>query len=167
MAEPHTPHAAPTAAGACTGSDGRVPLPVLLGRAANGFVAEFERRLAASDFCALSMAHSANVLRHLGEGPLRASQLVDRCGVSKQAVSQQLVHLERNGYVVATPDPADQRARTIALTEKGQRAQRRVEELFTEVEADWTRTLGPRDGAALRRILEKAAAAAPPSHGDC
>lgn len=141
-------------AGSCV-REGHVPLITLLGGAKDVFVADFERHLAASRFRGLSLAKSANVLRHLGDGPLRASQIVEQCGVSKQAVSQQLAQLERDGYIAITPDPTDQRARLVGLTEAGEEAQRFVHATFAQVEAQWAEQLGVRDAAALRRVLTK------------
>lgn len=129
------------------------PLINLLGRAKHAFTTDFDARLANSEFCALSLAHSANVMRHLGDGPLRQAEIVDRCGVTKQAVSQQIVHLERNGYVEVSPDPKDQRARLISLTDKGVRAQEFVLATFDEIERDWAGLIGTRDAAGLRRAL--------------
>jgi len=126
----------------------------LLSRAEKAFNAEFDRRIAASEFQTLSLAHSRNILRHLGSGPVRASQLTSLCEVSKQAVSQQIVHLERNGYLTVVPDPADQRARILTLTDRGVRAQRLVKRLFVEIETDWVEAMGP-DGAPLRPSLTR------------
>ena len=131
----------------------RVPLVALLRRAEDSFVTEFDRRVGESEFCALSLAHSRNVLRHLGAGPLRASQVVEACGVSKQAVSQQIAHLERNGYLAVAPDPSDQRARILSLTPKGVRAQCLVVRLFREIEDDWAEEIGHADAEAVRRGL--------------
>ena len=148
--------------GACVGDDGRLPLVALLGRAHDAFEAEFDRRLLDSEFCALSLARSRNVLRHLDGSPLRASQLVARCGVSKQALSEQIAHLEREGYLTTEPDPDDQRARLLALTDRGERAQRLVLALFGEIERDWAEAVARADGAgataaeveaSLRRLL--------------
>ncbi|MGN6162620.1 MAG: MarR family winged helix-turn-helix transcriptional regulator [Marmoricola sp.] len=141
--------------GCCGTGAGERPLPVLLSRAESAFVAAFEKRLADSEFGDVSLAHSANVLRFLMEGPRRASQLVGVCGVSKQAVSQQISQLERRGYIAAVPDPADQRARILQLTDRGVAAERRIRQIFGEVEEAWANGLGARDSAALRRILEK------------
>lgn len=138
---------------ACAGDDGRVPLVGLLGRAHTLFVAEFEERLRVAGLEQLSLAHSSNVLRHLADGPRRASHLVSQCGVTKQAVSQQISHLERNGYVSVRPDASDQRARLVALTPKGECAQEHVRRLFTEVEEAWVERVGEADAAALRRAL--------------
>jgi DNA-binding MarR family transcriptional regulator len=120
----------------------RTPVIAMLRRLQSAYVAEFDRRLRSSEFCALSLAHSRNVLRHLGEGPRRASQLVELAGVTKQAISQQLSHLETEGYVRIEPDPADHRARLVALTDKGARAQQLVWQTFVEIEEDWGPVLG-------------------------
>jgi DNA-binding MarR family transcriptional regulator len=101
------------------GEHGRVPLVRLLHRAEIAYVAEFDRRLADTAYTSLTLAHSRGVLRHLGDGPVRASRLVDECGVSKQAVSQQIAQLEAAGYVAVTADPSDARARVVTLTERG------------------------------------------------
>lgn len=138
----------PTTTGPLTGE---VPLVALLGQAEAVYEREFDRRVAEAGFGALSLAHSRNVLRHLADGPMRASQLVERCGVTKQAVSQQVAHLERSGYLTVAPDPTDQRARTVALTEKGRRAQCVVVRLFDEIEADWAAVHG--DLLDVRRVL--------------
>ncbi len=134
---------------------GRRPLSSVLRHAEMLFVAEFEERIAASDFADLSLAHAANVLRFLHDGPRRASQFVGSCGVSKQAVSQQIAQLEKNGYITSIPDPQDQRARILALTERGEAAQVEIQRIFKAIEKTWTRHLGAEDATALRRILEK------------
>lgn len=135
-----------------------LPLVALLGGAHDAFVLEFERRLAAAGLPGVTLAHSRTVLRHLTTGPARASQLVEPCGMSKQAVSQQIGQLERGGYIAVRPDPADQRARLLTLTPAGEEAQRTVRRLFAEIEADWVADLGADDVAALRRVLAAAIA---------
>ena len=141
----------------CSGPSGERPLPVLLSRVEALFLHEFEQRLADSEFADVSLAHSANVLRFLDAGPQRASQFVGACGVSKQAVSQQIAQLEKRGYIAATPDPQDQRARILALTDRGAAAQAFLREVFGEIEDAWAQELGANDAAALRRILERLA----------
>ena len=144
----------------------QLPLPALLGETLVLFAAEFDRRMAGTEFATLSLAHSRNVLRHLGFGPLRASRLVDRSGVTKQALSQQIAHLESNGFVRVEPDPCDARARLLTLTEKGLRAQHLVARFFVEIENDWAARLGEAEVEGLRRALTTlvrgCAPAAPP-----
>jgi len=134
---------------------GRRPLSSVLRHAEMLFVAEFEERIAASDFADLSLAHAANVLRFLYRGPQRASQFIGSCGVSKQAVSLQIAQLEKRGYITSAPDPQDQRARILALTERGEAAEAEVQRIFVAIEKTWTKHLGAEDAKALRRILEK------------
>ena len=131
------------------------PLVALLGGLVAGFEAEFNRRIHDTDMCALSLAHSRNVLRHLARGPLRAARIVELSGVSKQAVSQQVAHLVRNGYVTVEPDPTDQRARTVALTARGEEAQRLVKRLFREIERDWAGVVGEQAMADVRIHLAR------------
>jgi len=130
-------------------------MSALLGRAEAMFLHEFEQRLVDSEFGDVSLSHSANVLRFLDAGPRRASQFIDACGVSKQAVSQQISQLEKRGYIVALPDPQDQRARLLALTERGAAAEAFVRQVFVEVEESWAERLGADDAKSLRRILEE------------
>lgn len=142
-----------------------LPYVALLGRAESALAQEFDRRLASSEFCALSLAHWRNVLRHLGNEPQRASQMISHCHVTKQALSQQIAHLERDGYLESVRDPLDQRARLISLTEKGRVAQKVVRGLLAELDHDWRQRLGPDDAAALRRILTRVIDEGSP--GDC
>lgn len=141
-------------ADACVDDAGRVPLPRLLAQAEAAFAADFDRRLRTSDFPTLSLAHSRNVLRHLADGPRRASAIAVECGVSKQALSQQIAHLEHSGLVATEPDPHDARARLVMLTASGVRAQQLVRRLFVDIEAEWAGEFGDDDLAALRRVLQ-------------
>lgn len=143
----------PSSVGACSGESGQPPLVHLLARAQAAFLADFDARLHASEIEGLSLAHSSNVLRHLSDGPRRAREIVDRCGVTKQAVSQQIAHLERNGFVEVSRDEADQRARIVSLTAKGECAQAIVHRLFDEVEEGWAERIGEGDVTALRHSL--------------
>lgn len=138
------------------GTGPRIPLPALLAEAQTIFARDFDARLATSEFPALSLAHSRNVLRYLGDGPRRASAIAAEGGVSKQALSQQIAHLEHNGFLRVDPDPADARARLLCLTEKGERAQRLVRRLFVEIEDDWAATFGGTEVEVLRRVLTAA-----------
>ncbi len=135
--------------------DGR-PLCFLLARAEALFVAEFDARLAGAGYPDLSLAHTANVLRFLQDGELRPAQLVERACVTKQAVSQQVGHLQRCGYVTVTPDPHDSRSRQVQLTARGRTAQKAASRLFAEIEQDWAVRVGKHQLGALRSSLERA-----------
>jgi DNA-binding MarR family transcriptional regulator len=130
-----------------------LPLVAVLSRLEAAFTAEFDRRLRESEFCSLSLAHSRNVLRHLDDGPLRHGRLGELAGVSKQAISQQVAHLQRDGLVEVTGDAVDQRAKVVALTERGRRARCLVVATFAEIERDWEGLLGADELPAARRSL--------------
>lgn len=113
------------------------PILALLGACSRGFAAEFADRLSSTPYNDLTLAHSTNVLRWLHGGPLTSTAIVQRSGVTKQAVSQQVAHLVDQGYVELVRHPDDGRSRLVRLTRRGRNAQRTVHRLFGEIERDW------------------------------
>jgi DNA-binding MarR family transcriptional regulator len=67
------------------------------------------------------------VLRFVGEGEARATQLAERLGVSPPVLSRHLAELLEQGYVVRRPDPLDGRAQLIALSPSGAEKLRSIE----------------------------------------
>jgi DNA-binding MarR family transcriptional regulator len=90
----------------------------------------------------------------LAVGGLHASDLADRLRVSRQAVAQAVVALERHGYVTRVPDPVDARARLIELTPRGQQALRVMRSNAVDVEKRWQQVLGKQRLAEFRETLE-------------
>ncbi|WP_375002855.1 MarR family winged helix-turn-helix transcriptional regulator [Aeromicrobium sp. CTD01-1L150] len=135
--------------------DVTLPLPTLLGRVQATFAAEYDHRLAERGLRHLSLSLGTNVMRHLSrDDGVRLSTLVEVSGVSKQAISQQVTHLQAHGYVQVEPDPADSRAKLVRLTESGHRSLLEVRPIFAEVEKDWHDRFGSEEVRALRRALE-------------
>jgi DNA-binding MarR family transcriptional regulator len=67
----------------------------------------------------LSLART-KVLRQLQSlGPTRPGVLAVQCGVVPHSITDIVDALERDGLVARQPDPADRRAKLIALTERG------------------------------------------------
>ena len=66
----------------------------------------------------LRRSHTA-LLPHIDLEGTRISDLADRLGVTKQAVSQLVDELEALGVVARHPDPGDARARRVAFTPRG------------------------------------------------
>lgn len=135
-----------------------LPLVVLLGKTHDAFENDVNARLGASPFADLSLALSRNVLRHIEAEPCRASQVVDRCDVSKQAVSAQVARLERSGYLTVRPDPCDRRAHVLTITPRGKAAQEVIRSLLAQIEAEWVERLGAEAVRALRGSLARAIA---------
>ncbi len=63
----------------------------------------------------------ASVIRHVHIDGSRVTDVADEAGMTKQAVGQLLIELERAGYVRRTIAPADRRVKMVVFTEKGLR----------------------------------------------
>jgi DNA-binding MarR family transcriptional regulator len=63
--------------------------------------------------------------------------------------------LERLGYVRGVPDPADGRARSIVVEERGRRAVEVAAAALDEILAEWKAYLGTRNVTLLHQILEQ------------
>jgi DNA-binding MarR family transcriptional regulator len=119
---------------------------------------EIQRRLAADGFDDVRFADGV-VFQHLVEGPITATALAERLGVSQQAASKSVADLERRGYVERTPDPGDARARLVALTTRGLAVIATAREHRTALGAELSERLGaPRTEAARRLLLDVIAA---------
>jgi DNA-binding MarR family transcriptional regulator len=132
------------------------PLSTLLGRVQAIYVAEFDRRLAEAGMGDMSLSLGTNVMRHLhGDKGVRLGALVEMAGVTKQAISQQVSHLESHGYVLVETDPDDSRAKQVRLTDKGARSQRVSRPIFAALERDWQQRFGATEISDLRTALER------------
>ncbi|MCB9548216.1 MAG: MarR family transcriptional regulator [Myxococcales bacterium] len=102
----------------------------------------------------LRRSHTA-LFPHLDLDGTRVTDLADRMGITKQAVSQIVADLEAHGIVARLPDPADGRTRRVALTDQGRAAMLHGLGVLQALEAELATAVGPlgplRD--ALLRIL--------------
>lgn len=132
------------------------PLSTLLGRVQAIYAAEYDHRLAEAGMPELSLSLGTNVLRHL-DGPtaVRMGSLAEMAGVTKQAISQQVSHLQAQGYVSVEPDPHDLRAKQVRLTDKGAESLAVSRPIFADLEKDWQRRFGRTEVRDLRRSLEQ------------
>jgi DNA-binding MarR family transcriptional regulator len=81
------------------------------------------------------------------------SALARRCGITRQAASQQLALLDRKGYVSREPDPADSRAILVRRTGKGQALLRDALEIVADIETGYAEHLGAQRVAELKALL--------------
>jgi DNA-binding MarR family transcriptional regulator len=84
----------------------------------------------------------------------RVTDLAVRAGMTKQAMTELVIHLERGGYMVRVPDPSDGRARLVRLTRRGWECIAAARAAIAREEEAWAGGLGAEDYAALRRALE-------------
>jgi len=109
-------------------------------------------RLAADGYGDVRVAHGY-VIQGLMAGDTTSTQLAERLGVSVQAVSKSVTELERAGYVQRRRDARDGRARTIALTPRGEAMVRTSRLARAELAAEIVEVLGPDRAAALTAAL--------------
>ena len=93
------------------------------------------------------------LLANLDTADTTISALAQRCGVTRQAASQQLALLSQKGYVSRRPDPADSRAILVRRTAKGQALMRDALEIVAEIEAEYAGFLGAGRLAVLKELL--------------
>lgn len=83
--------------------------------------ADVEDRLQAETDLLLADNEALLNLAHSDE-PLRMSDIAHRLILSRGGTTKVIDRLEERGYVARTPDPADRRATTVAITEEGRDA---------------------------------------------
>ena len=85
----------------------------------------------------------------------RQSVLVDRLGISKQAVQQLIDGLEAEGIVERIADPEDKRGRIIRLTEAGLTAMKTADSIKGEIQQAYIDRIGADDFQTLVGILDR------------
>jgi DNA-binding MarR family transcriptional regulator len=85
-----------------------------------------------------------------GARPTEVAAAVQR---SKQTVNDLLRDLERLGYLELEPDPTDNRARIIHLTERGKRLHKIAVGVHARIEREWAQIVGEGCFQQLRETL--------------
>ncbi len=101
---------------------------------------------------------SAPHMRLMAEVPpagIRPSQLAERLGVSRSAVSQLVGYLERAGLLERSVDVSDRRAEVVRQTDRAGAAQRAARRTIVEIEHAWQERLGADRFAVLRDALDE------------
>lgn len=93
------------------------------------------------------------VFQHLDPTGTTVSALAERAGMTKQAMGELVLHLERHGYVRRVPDPGDRRAKLVQLTDRGREVVRIVGTHVPELEQRLVAMLGERRWRQLRADL--------------
>lgn len=106
---------------------------------------------------AMGMAEGwRRMLFHLAHNEsLTQLELARKTHLSTPAVSVTLQKMEAEGMVSRQPDPKDQRAIQVRLTEAGREADRKVVNAIHETENTMLRGITEQEIAAIRPVLEK------------
>lgn len=100
---------------------GDLPQPTLLTllrSVERAVTAQVVARLARAGYPGLSPTHG-KVFPFVGDAGSRVADMARAAGVTKQTMAEFVSLLERQGYVERRPDPSDQRAKLVVLTDRG------------------------------------------------
>ncbi|KAB8316704.1 winged helix DNA-binding protein [Tolypothrix campylonemoides VB511288] len=100
----------------------------------------------------LHNAHSA-LLANMDVKGICLTDLAERAGMTKQAMRELLIDLERKGYVERRADPKDKRAKLVYFTEMGHRAGLDAQAIEQEIQAEFEAVLGVQGVELLRTAL--------------
>jgi DNA-binding MarR family transcriptional regulator len=129
-------------------------LAVLLREPLLAITDHIHARLAASGHPEVRPAHGV-VFQFVDDEGTHVSTLAQRAQMTKQSMAELVAHLETHGYVERIPDPADQRAKLVRLTDRGRDAVPVAQQAIAELEALWSELLGERDMTRLRGLLQR------------
>jgi len=94
------------------------------------------------------------MIQYIGPDGAPQSRVVERSGLTKQAVQQHLDELERDGILTRQPDPSDTRKRIIRYTVKGKAALEDIHRIKFEIERDFVHAFGREDLDQLKQSVK-------------
>ncbi len=144
----------------CAAPQPRSDLGIQLLLAYQGFVRQLHADMARRGHDDLGRSDGV-VFRMLHAGPRTVSDLAARLEITKQGMAQIIEDMERRGYVVRRPDPADARARLVELSDRGRAALGIAREFHRSYEQRLVRDHGRPAVDAARALLAAMADEAP------
>jgi len=128
------------------------PLARLLGLCSAQFAQQLLQSLWDAGFTDQRMVYNS-VFPFIPPEGIRLTDLADRAGMTKQAMSELVNDLVEMGYLRRVPDPTDGRAKLIEFTDRGWASVHTVLASFKDTEAELVARLGERRMTELRRTL--------------
>lgn len=123
---------------------GELALPELLSASLHVFQLEFDRE------SSLPLVLAANTLRVLSQTPVRVSDLPRLTGCSPETSD---IGWQLKPYVIVTADASAKRGKVVALSPRGEAAQKTYHRLNAEIEKRWETRFGAAVIAGLRESL--------------
>lgn len=135
-----------------------MPLPDHVGwrlwQASRAWQTEFSAAMRASGHVWFSESR-AGLLGHIPRRGIRQSALIERAGISKQAVQQLLDGLEAEGVIERVADPQDKRGKLVHYTALGSAALRDGDRIKLDIENGYRERLGQGSFEALMLALRR------------
>jgi DNA-binding MarR family transcriptional regulator len=129
-----------------------VPLARLFSMAFNQLIDGLHDRLVERGWSGVRRSYGF-VLLAVRRTPITATELTQLLAISKQATSQLLDAMERDGLIERAADTTDARAKFVHITPMGQELLADVEAIYGELESEWKLLIGATQVAAIRRDL--------------
>ena len=121
--------------------------------AARAHTAAVVARLASRGYVDFPFA-SASLLWLLDEGGTRSTLLAQRAGVTKQAMSQLVKLMERQGYLEQIADQNDTRAKVIRMTPRGEAVKAACVEVREELNRQIAEVVGKLEARRIEAHLD-------------
>jgi DNA-binding MarR family transcriptional regulator len=126
----------------------------LLWQANQDWNLDFVERMQAAGHGWFTAARSA-LMGNIAPKGTKQGVLVDRLGISKQAIQQLIDGLEADDILERIADPDDKRGRIVRLTDKGKAAMKDANRIKLEIEAGYRARIGDEEFARLTELLGK------------
>lgn len=126
----------------------------LLWRASQDWNLELVERMQAAGHSWFTAARSG-LMGQIAPKGTKQGLLVERLGISKQAVQQLVDGLEADGILERVSDPTDGRGRIVRLSEAGRAAMKDANRIKLEIESGYRARIGDDEFARLSELLGK------------
>jgi DNA-binding MarR family transcriptional regulator len=93
------------------------------------------------------------IMVNISGGITRPSDLARNIGISRQAIQQTLVEMERDALVKLVPDPNDGRAKIVRFSRRGSHIGKAAFSAMNAIEAELAERLGDRTVSQLKKAL--------------
>jgi DNA-binding MarR family transcriptional regulator len=130
-----------------------VPLARLLAMAFRQLIDRLHERLAEEGWHDVRGPYGF-VLLAVRDAEMTATGLTELLGVTKQATSQLLDAMEREGYVRRRSNAADARVKRVEITARGRKLLAAVESIYAQLDAEWATHIGSARVEAMRAGLQ-------------
>lgn len=124
----------------------------LLLRAYRVFSSQAVEKLEKRGYEGISTAHTM-MLMNIDMKGMQLTQLGEKIGISRQAITNLVQSMEQKGYLIRSADPSDKRASIVSLTKSGWELIKDIVEIKGEIEEEYCTIVGNEQMSLLRKSL--------------